>query len=174
MLQQVYLDTAYADARLDDGTYVFSLLDPLTVPQGFTMQVRLLNAYLPHSYYSIFDGNDTLVLKYDVGGEIKRPPVIIKLPRGNRSIDNIVAFLNDGRLDEYVASYDENTNKLSLCTGRLLGALCQSSRIHLPRAAVAREYVYATDERGTKTPPAIAHVRDVYVHTVHKCIRRER
>jgi hypothetical protein len=54
---------------------------------------------------------------------------------------------------------------VSLCTGRLSGALCQSSRIHI-RAAVTREYVYATDERGTKTPPANAHVRDVYGHTI--------
>jgi hypothetical protein len=114
MLQQLYLDTAYADAKLDDGTHVFSLLDPLTAPQGFTMQVRLLNAWLPHTYYSIFEGNDTLVLKYDDGGEIPGEPVTIKLPHGNRSIDDIVAFLNDGRLDEYEAIYDENTNRLSM------------------------------------------------------------
>jgi hypothetical protein len=104
MLQQVYLDTAYADVVLVDGTHVFSILDPITVPQGFTMQVRLLNAWLPHTYYNIFDGNDMLVLHYDDGGEVLGQPVIIKLPRGNRSIDDIVAFLNDGRLDEYVAS----------------------------------------------------------------------
>jgi hypothetical protein len=114
MLQQVYLDTAYADAKLDYGTHVFSLLDPLTAPQGYTLQVRLLNAWLPHTYYIIFDGNDTLVLHYDDGGEVPGQPVTIKLPRDNRSIDDIVAFLNDGRLDEYVASYDESTNKLSL------------------------------------------------------------
>ena len=114
MLQQLFLDTAYADAKLDDGTHVFSLLDPLTAPQGYTLQVRLLNAWLPHTYYSIFDGNDTLVLHYDDGGEIPGQPVTIKLPRGNRSIDDIVAFLNNELLDEYVARYDENTNKLSL------------------------------------------------------------
>jgi hypothetical protein len=73
-----------------------------------------LNAWLPHTYYSIFDGNDTLALKYDDGGEIPGEPVIINLPRGNRSIDDIVEFLNNGLLDEYVASYDENTNRLSL------------------------------------------------------------
>jgi hypothetical protein len=68
MLQQLYLDTAYADAKLDDGTHVFSLLDPVTAPQGYTLHVRLLNAWLPHTYYNIFDGNDTLVLHYDDGG----------------------------------------------------------------------------------------------------------
>jgi hypothetical protein len=117
MLLHVYSDTAYADVVLVDGTHVFSILDPIPVPQGFTMQVRLLNAWLPHTYYSIFDGNDMLVLHYDDGGEIPGQPVTIKLPRGNRSIDNIVKSLNNGLLDEYVVSYDENTNKLSLLRG---------------------------------------------------------
>jgi hypothetical protein len=101
MLQQVYLDTAYADVVLVEGTHVFSILDPMTVPQGFTMQVWLLNAWLPHTYYSIFDGYDKLVLHYYDGGEDPGQPVTIKLPRGNRSVDDIVAFLNDGRLNEY-------------------------------------------------------------------------
>jgi hypothetical protein len=114
MLQHVYLDTTYADGVLIDGTHVFSILDPITVPQGITMQVQLLNAWLPRTYYNIFDGNDTLVLHYDDGGEIPGQPLTIKLPRGNRSIDDIVEFLNNGLLDDYLASYDENTNKLSL------------------------------------------------------------
>jgi hypothetical protein len=56
------LDTVYTDAKLDDGTHVFSLRDPLTVRQGHALQVRLLNAWLSHTYYNIFDGNDTRVL----------------------------------------------------------------------------------------------------------------
>jgi hypothetical protein len=48
------------------------------------------------------------------GGEIRPYDVTIKLPLGNRSIDDIVAFLNNGLLDECVASYDEDTNKMSL------------------------------------------------------------
>jgi hypothetical protein len=83
MLQQLYLDTAYADATLDDGTHVFSLLDPFTARLGHTLQVRLLNAWLSHTYYSIFEGNDTLVLHYDGGGEIRPDNVTIKLPHGN-------------------------------------------------------------------------------------------
>mgnify|MGYP003684306549 CR=1 FL=1 len=113
MLQQLFLDTEYADATLDDGTHVFSLLDPITVPLGHTLQVRLLNAWLPHTYYSIFEGNDTLVIAYDDGGDIPLGDVTIKLPHGNRSVDDIVVYLNDGRLDGYVVSYDENTNRLT-------------------------------------------------------------
>jgi hypothetical protein len=40
--------------------------------------------------------------------------VTIKLPLGNRSIDDIVALLKNGLLDEYVASYDDDTNNMSL------------------------------------------------------------
>jgi hypothetical protein len=63
--------------------------------------------------FSIFEGKDTLVLHYDDGGEIRSDDVTIKLPHGNRSVDDIVAFLNDGRLGKYVASYDENINRLT-------------------------------------------------------------
>jgi hypothetical protein len=70
MLLQLCLDTAYVDAKLDDGTHDFSLLDPLTAPHGYTLQVRLLNAWLPHTYYNIFDRKDTPVLPYDDGGVI--------------------------------------------------------------------------------------------------------
>jgi hypothetical protein len=114
MLQQVYLDIAYADATLADGTHVFALRDPITVPERHSLQVRLLNAYLPHSYYSIFEDVDTLVLAYDDGGEERAPDVTVRLLHGNRSVDDIVAYLNDGRLQDYVASYDENTNRLTL------------------------------------------------------------
>jgi hypothetical protein len=89
------------------------MLDPFTVPLGHTLQVRLFNTWLPHTFYSIFEGNDTLVLHYDDGGKIRPNDVTIKLPHGNQSVDDIVAFLNDGRLDAYVLSYDENTNRLT-------------------------------------------------------------
>jgi hypothetical protein len=36
--------------------------------------------------------------------------------------------------------------------------VCQSSHVHLTRA-VARGYVDATDEHGTKIPPTKAHIR---------------
>ena len=114
MLQQVYLDTAYADATLADGTHVFALRDPITVPERHTLQVRLLNAWLPHSYYSIFGENDTLVLAYDDGSAERAPDVTVRLPHGNRSVDDVVAFLNADRLQDYVASYDEFTNRLTL------------------------------------------------------------
>jgi hypothetical protein len=49
--------------------------------------------------------------------------------------------------------------------GHFVSIFADTSYIHLTRTVVAPEYVYATDERGTKTPPANAHVRDVYGHT---------
>jgi hypothetical protein len=44
MLLQLYLDIAYIDATLADGTHVFALRDPITVPGRHAPQVRLLNA----------------------------------------------------------------------------------------------------------------------------------
>jgi hypothetical protein len=43
------------------------------------------------------------------------------------------------------------------CLYARLGALRQSSRVHLTRATW--KYVDATDEHGAKTPPVNAHVR---------------
>jgi hypothetical protein len=113
MLKQVYLDTAYADATLADGTHVFALRDPITVSERHTLHVRLLNAWLSHIYYNIFEENDTLVLNYDDGGDEQAPDVTVRLLHGNRSVDDVVAYLNDGWLQDYVASYDENTNRLT-------------------------------------------------------------
>jgi hypothetical protein len=115
MMQQLYLDTIYSDATLADGTHVFALRDPITVPERHTLHVRLLNAWLPLSYYSIFEENDTLVLGYyDDGSDEWAPDVTVRLPRGNRSMDDLVAFLNAGRLHDYVARYDEFTNRVTL------------------------------------------------------------
>jgi hypothetical protein len=44
MLHEQWLDTAYADATLADGTPVFAMRDPITVPERNTLKVRLLNA----------------------------------------------------------------------------------------------------------------------------------
>jgi hypothetical protein len=71
MLQQLNLDTSYADATLDDGTHVFALRDPITAPKRHTLLVRLLNAWLPHSYYNIFEENDALVLKLKLKLKLK-------------------------------------------------------------------------------------------------------
>jgi hypothetical protein len=74
----------------------------------------MLNASLPHSYYNIFEENDTPVLAYDDGGQERAPDVTVRLLHGNRSVDDVVAYLNDGRLHDYVASYDKSTNRLPL------------------------------------------------------------
>jgi hypothetical protein len=56
-------------------------------------------------------------MKYDDGGEEREPDVTVRLPHGNRSVDDLVAYLNDGRLQDYVASYDESTNCLTFKAG---------------------------------------------------------
>ena len=130
MLQQVYLDTAYADATLADGTHVFALRDPITVPERHTLQVRLLNTWLPKSYYNIFEENDSVVLGYDNGSNEWAPDVTVRLPHGNRSVDDLVAFLNAGHLQDYVARYDEFTN-LSRGHGRRGGGAGGAAGHHM-------------------------------------------
>jgi hypothetical protein len=100
MVKQVYLDTAYANATLADGTNFFALRDPTNVPEGHTLEVRLLSAWLPHIYYNILEANDALVLSYDDGNEERVPDVTVRLPHGNRSVDDLVAYLNAGRMQD--------------------------------------------------------------------------
>jgi hypothetical protein len=74
----------------------------------------LLNAWLPKSYYNIFEENDSVVLGYDDGRNEWAPDVTVRLPHGNRSVDDLVAFLNAGHLQDYAARYDEFTNLMTL------------------------------------------------------------
>jgi hypothetical protein len=107
---QVYANSAKT-AYIDPRDYIDLL------PRAFNdilPQVYAFNAWLPYTYCSICEGNDTLVLHYDDGGAIRSDDVTIKLPHGNRSVDDIVAFLSDVQLDEYVARYDKNTTRLTL------------------------------------------------------------
>jgi hypothetical protein len=55
-------------------------------------------------FYNIIDGKDTMVFHYNDSNEVVGQTFTVKPPCGNRSVDGIVAFLNNGRLDEYVAS----------------------------------------------------------------------
>jgi hypothetical protein len=45
-----------------------------------------------------------MIFHYHDSNEVVGQPFIVKFPSGNRSVDGIVAVLNNGRLDEYVGS----------------------------------------------------------------------
>jgi hypothetical protein len=110
----VYLGTTHADTTLADGTHVYALRNPITVPGRHTLKVRLLHAWLSHNNYSIFQDNDALVPRYDDGGEERAPDLTVRLPHGDQWVDDDVAILNDGRLHDYVASYDLFTKRRTL------------------------------------------------------------
>jgi hypothetical protein len=55
-----------------------------------------------------------LILSYDDGSEERAPDVTVRLPHGKRSVDDFVAFLTAGRLQDCVARYDEFTDSLML------------------------------------------------------------
>ena len=47
MLQQVYIDSRYADFSYETGSEAFWLIDPLAKPEGFYFKVHELSAWIP-------------------------------------------------------------------------------------------------------------------------------
>ena len=108
VLQQVFLDSRYSTTTLPDGSHVWWLADAIYLPAGSRFKVRILNAWIPLTYYSIFELNDTLVVRYD--GSTTQT---IRFSHGNYDIDFIVSELNVRLQSGWRCSYSENTNKLT-------------------------------------------------------------
>eukprot|EP00873_Tetraselmis_striata_P010248 jgi/Tetstr1/430512/TSEL_001985.t1 len=62
MLQQLFIDSQFSDIVLGDGSHVFWLGGAIDVPERHSLQVKVLNAWIPHTFYSVFSANDTLVV----------------------------------------------------------------------------------------------------------------
>eukprot|EP00873_Tetraselmis_striata_P007775 jgi/Tetstr1/428039/TSEL_018095.t1 len=62
MLQQLFIDSQFSDIVLGDGSHVFWLGGAIDVPERHSLQVKVLNAWIPHTFYSMFSANDTLVV----------------------------------------------------------------------------------------------------------------
>ena len=58
----IYLESEYADVRLNDAHLIWDLSSPIILPEGITAQVALTNFYIPNSMYIIDDNNNKLVL----------------------------------------------------------------------------------------------------------------
>ena len=111
MLQQVYLDSRYADFTYSTGTQAFWLSDPLKKPEGFFFKVHVLSVWIPLTYYNVFSGNNRLDIAYSPSDTQS-----IVIPDGNRNIDFIIDFLNANLRHGYEVTYDEATNRLSFST----------------------------------------------------------
>lgn len=58
----IYLESEYADVRLNDAHLIWDLASPIIMPEGITAQVALTNFYIPNSMYIIDDNNNKLVI----------------------------------------------------------------------------------------------------------------
>lgn len=110
MLQQLFIDSQFSDIVLGDGSHVFWLGGAIDVPERHSLQVKVLNAWIPHTFYSVFSANDTLVVRYSPAGT----GGTIRIPHGNRSIDEILDIINPQLDHGYESSYDVATNRINL------------------------------------------------------------
>ena len=67
MLQQVYIDSRYADFSYQTGSQAFWLSDPLTKHEGFYFKVHVLSVWIPMTYYDVFSENNRLDIEYSPG-----------------------------------------------------------------------------------------------------------
>eukprot|EP00873_Tetraselmis_striata_P010651 jgi/Tetstr1/430915/TSEL_020671.t1 len=110
MLQQLFIDSQFSDIVLGDGSHVFWLGGAIDVPERHSLQVKVLNAWISHTFYSVFSANDTLVVRYAPAGT----GGTIRIPHGNRSIDEILDIINPQLDHGYESSYDVATNRINL------------------------------------------------------------
>ena len=126
MLQQVFLDSRYADFTYATGQAVHWLADPLEKPEGSYFKVHVLSAWIPLTYYNVYEGNNRLDLAYT-----PTQFQTIELPVGNRDVDEIVDFLNQNLLNGFVARYDPATNKITLGDGVSTIQIAETSTCHM-------------------------------------------
>ena len=58
----IYLESEYADIRLNDAHLIWDLASPIFIPEDITAQVALTNFYIPNSMYIIDNNNNKLVI----------------------------------------------------------------------------------------------------------------
>ena len=112
MLQQVFLDSKYADFSYDTGQQVHWLADPLEKPEGFFFKVHVLSAWIPLTYYNVTSTNNRLDIAYS-----PTDTQSIEFPVGNRDIDELVEIMNDELRHAFIAEYDPATNKVTISQG---------------------------------------------------------
>jgi hypothetical protein len=102
------LDTKFADPTFGDNSAVFLSLNPIVLPSDvYELHISIPHATIPLSHGVHTELNNMMHYKFAVEDRF------ITLPLGNRSIIELMIYLNDGRLlDGYEASYDEAINRL--------------------------------------------------------------
>lgn len=112
MVQQLFLDSRYADHVFPDGTCLHWMGSPIHAKRGSFLNVRVLDVWIPVSFYIVFESNSTIRITYGAS-EIQT----LGIPQGNRDIDFITQYLNDNLRYAYAASYDPARNEIVLSGG---------------------------------------------------------
>lgn len=113
MLQQVFLDSKYADSvYANTGDQVHWLSDAIEKPPGYYFKVHLLSAWIPLTYYNLFEGNNHLDISYSEPG-VNR----INFGVGNQDIDYLLEIIQNNLQNGFTVSYDPATNKVSFDGG---------------------------------------------------------
>ena len=112
MIQQLFLDSRYADHVFSDGTCLHWLGSPIHARRGTFLNVRVIDAWISVSFFNVFESNSSITFTYGAS-EVQN----LIIPHGNRDIDFVVNFLNDNMLYDYVASYDSARNEVVLSSG---------------------------------------------------------
>jgi hypothetical protein len=121
MRQQVYLDSRFGQVMNGGGT-LFWMQDPIVLPSmkyAFNLSVPFVA--MPLTHYVITEANRRLQIVY----MHVAPPesLVIDLPLGNHSIDELVDALNRSLLFGFTAAYSENTNTLHFSSANISAAL---------------------------------------------------
>lgn len=122
VLQQIFLDSKYADETLADGSQAHFLSDPIIRPEGNFFRAHVINFWCPLTYYNVFEGNNYLDISYALGG-IQRN----EFQPGNRDIDYMLSVINNLIQFDFVCEYDASTNKISFLQGTSILFIEESS-----------------------------------------------
>lgn len=112
----LHLDSKFSDLNFGENGTIYYLSDPIVLPSiNYEFHVSVVHATIPLSFWVITESNNLLHLAFSA------EDVFVSLPLGNRSIDELVAYLNTKLIDGFEASYDEAINRL-IFTSDILGA----------------------------------------------------
>jgi hypothetical protein len=93
-----------------DGSHTFHLpahVAPET--ERHTMRVSLADAWIPHTWYSVYSGNDKFDILYN---DFTVSNCVLK--HGNFSIDQVLEQINPTLKNDFVLLYNENRNRVLL------------------------------------------------------------
>jgi hypothetical protein len=108
----LHLDTKFADHTFGDNSGVFFLSEPIVLPSDvYEWHISIPHTTISLSHWVITEENNMLHLEFAEEDRFIAPPL------SNRSVDELIVYLNDERLlDGFEASYDEAINWLVIAS----------------------------------------------------------